>query len=146
MFVMTLKMSKRKAVYIIIAAAVLLAAIVLLTGESDTPAQGGFDTNEGRREFLASLGWECSEEPVAEAKVLIPKEFDDVMENYNQLQKQQGFDLAPYAGLQVTQCSYEITNYPSDDRVLAQLFIYSDLLIGGDIHSVNAEGFMHGLR
>jgi len=146
MFVMTLKMSKRKAVYIIIAAAVLLAAIVLLTGENTAPAAGAFDTNDGRREYLASLGWECSEKPVEESVVLIPKEFDDVLENYNQLQKQQGFDLAPYAGLQVTQCSYEIMNYPSDDRVLAQLFIYSDLLIGGDIHSVSADGFMHGLR
>lgn len=146
MFVMTLKMNKRKAVYIIIAAAVLLAAIVLVTGRSSGSAAGAFDSNEGRREYLASLGWECSEEPVEETTVLIPKEFDDVMETYNQLQKQQGFDLAPYAGLEVTLCSYEITNYPSDDRVLAQLFIYSDLLIGGDIHSTSADGFMHGLR
>lgn len=40
-----------------------------------------------------------------------------------------------------------MTNYEgSTDTVLAQLFVYRNRVIGGDIHATAMDGFMHGLR
>ena len=43
--------------------------------------------------------------------------------------------------------TYRVTNYEcSTDTVLAQLFVYRNRVIGGDIHATAMDGFMHGLR
>ena len=76
--------------------------------------------------FLQSYGWEVNEQPCEMVQVVIPESFGDVYENYNEIQKQQGFDLSRFRGKQVSRCSYEVLNY-------------------GDICSIYAEnGFMHG--
>ena len=49
------KLTRRGAVFIILACAVILAAIVLLCSE---PEGGGLDSTEKRAAYLASLGWE----------------------------------------------------------------------------------------
>ena len=53
-----------------------------------------------------------------------------------------GYELA-IAGAE----TYRVTNYEcSTDTVLAQLFVYRNRVIGGDIHATAMDGFMHGLR
>ena len=43
--------------------------------------------------------------------------------------------------------TYRVTNYAgTSDTVLAQLFVYRNRVIGGDIHATAMDGFMHGLR
>ena len=45
----------------------------------------------------------------------------------------------------VTRYSYRITNYPDyDGDVLANVLIYKNRVIGGDICSTDANGFIHG--
>ena len=61
--------------------------------------------------------------------------------------EKQGFDLSTYAGETCTAYTYRVTNYEgSTDTVLAQLFVYRNRVIGGDIHATAMDGFMHGLR
>ena len=97
--------------------------------------------------FLQSYGWEVNEQPCEMVQVVIPETFGDVYENYNEIQKQQGFDLSTYAGETCTAYTYRVTNYEgSTDTVLAQLFVYRNRVIGGDIHATAMDGFMHGLR
>ncbi len=136
------KLTRKSAVFIIIAAAVVLAVIVLICS-----GDGGLDTPEERAEYLASLGWEVDLATEEERDVTLPAELDGVLLSYNELQKQQGFDLAPYAGQNCRSYSYAVTNYPNGGTgVIAQLIIHDGEVIAGDIHSSALGGFMHGLQ
>lgn len=134
------KLTRKSAVFIIIAAAALLAVIVLIC------SGGGLDTPEERAEYLASLGWEVDLSTEEERAVTLPSSLDGVLLTYNELQKQQGFDLTPYAGEDCRSYSYAVTNYPSGESgVIAQLIIHDGEVIAGDIHSSALGGFMHGI-
>lgn len=102
-------------------------------------------TNDDRIDFLEQFGWTVSEKPTEEVKVTIPKDFDKVMLSYNEFQRQQGLDLTKYKGKEVMRYTYEITNYPDyDGRVFANVLIYRNKVIGGDVCSSDLNGFLHG--
>ncbi len=105
-------------------------------------------TNEEREAYLTSLGWEFDTE-CTEKQVTIPAEFNDTYTQYNEIQKKQGFDLTDYKGKQVIVYTYAIKNYEgyeNRDCIFANLLVYEDKLIGGDVCSVSAsDGFMQGL-
>lgn len=102
-------------------------------------------TNEQRMEFIGSFGWEVAAEPVEVMEVIIPKEFDEVYQEYNSIQKHQGCDLAGYAGKRCKRYSYEVINYPGQpENVRINLLVLNNKIIGGDVCSVEAGGFMHG--
>ena len=137
------KLTRRSAVFIILAIAVLLAVIVLICSE---PEGSGLDSTEARCEYLASLGWEVDPESETERTVTLPDELSSTISQYNALQKQQGFDLEPYCGKNIMSYTYELKSYPNgEEHVVAQLFTYKGLAIAGDIHSASLGGFMHGL-
>jgi len=155
MFVLTMKFNKRSAVLIISAVAVLLAAIVIFVGVSDRTESSpvklglgiGVKNNADRLNYLSNLGWECDEQPIEEQEIVIPRTFSHIFEEYNELQKQQGFDLSEYQGLECTMYRYNVKNYPhSDENVVAQIIVLNFQVIGGDIHSTALDGFMHGIK
>ena len=97
-----------------------------------------------RGEFLTQLGWEV--EPHEFMEVMIPREFDDIYSEYNELQKSQGMDLTKYRGKRAMHYTYKVKNHPSgEDSVVLNLLVYKNKLIGGDVCSTKADGFMHGL-
>ena len=60
-----------------------------------------FDTSRGKRtknRLLKQFGWEVEQEPVSIEEIVIPQQFNQVYERYNELQKTQGMDLTKYAG------------------------------------------------
>ena len=135
-----------------ILAAVLLIALTLHPFESPAPVQPAAQHDTcvpnglAQVRFLQSYGWEVSEQPCEMVQVVIPETFGDVYENYNKIQKQQGFDLSQYCGEVCESYTYMLNSYPSGETgVIAQLFIYKGRVIGGDIHSASLGGFMHGL-
>ena len=102
-------------------------------------------TNDDRIDFLEQFGWTVAENPLETKNVTIPHEFDKIMLSYNEFQRQMGLDLAKYKGKEVTRYTYEITNYPNyEGRVFANLLIYRNKVIGGDICSADAQGFLQG--
>lgn len=102
-------------------------------------------TNEERVAFLSTFNWTVEEEPADFREVVIPAEFNDVYTAYNAMQNAQGFDLKPYAGEKCMQYRYIVTNYPDcPDTVFATLLVFEDRIIGGDVSSEAADGFMHG--
>ncbi|HHW25168.1 MAG TPA: DUF4830 domain-containing protein [Bacillota bacterium] len=104
-------------------------------------------TNEDRIAFLAQFGWEVEPEPAEEATVTIPSEFDRVFASYNELQKRQGLDLSRYKRKELTRYTYIVKNYPNYDGVVyANLLIYRNRVVGGDICSADVNGFLHGFR
>jgi hypothetical protein len=100
-------------------------------------------TNEDRVGFLAQFGWTVASEPVESVEVTIPSEFDSVFLEYNNLQKMQGLDLSKYKRKKITRYTYEITNYEDwEGTVYANLLIYKNKVIGGDICSADVSGFV----
>ena len=127
-----------------IAAAVILLAGVLGRRSADSAIRAG--TNEERIAYLQSLGWEVEPAPILEQEITLPKEFPEVLTQYNELQRQQGFDLAEYAGKKLTLYTYRITNHPDAEEADASLYVYRTELVGGDVHSTSFTGFMTALR
>lgn len=102
-------------------------------------------TNEDRISFLSQFGWEVEKNALEEQSVTIPDEFDKVYTSYNVIQQKQGLDLSKYRRKDVTRYTYKVTNYPDYEReVYANLIIYKNKVIGGDICSADVNGFIHG--
>ncbi len=150
MFVFTLKWNKKIAIMVVVAIAVLLSAIIISIASGSSHGSSAVSqkvkTNEDRIMFLKNLGWEVDETAIGEKLVIIPKEFSDVYETYNQLQLDQGYDLSEYRGLEAIIYTYTVTNYSGyNGNVVADLYVMNYEVIGGDIHSLALDGFMHGL-
>ena len=104
-------------------------------------------TNEDRIKFLEQFGWRVAERPVEEVEVKIPEKFDKVFTGYNEIQKRQGLDLSKYHGKNVMRYTYEITNYEGESgKVYANVIVYRNKVIGGDVCSENVGGFIHGFE
>lgn len=141
--------ARRRAAVKVILFGTIAAAVILLAGalgrrSADNTIRAR--TNEERIAYLQSLGWEVEPAPLLEQEITLPKEFPDVLAKYNELQRQQGFDLAEYAGKKLTLYTYRITNHPDAEEADASLYVYRTELVGGDVHSTSFTGFMTALR
>lgn len=157
MFVYTLRANTLKFFGIIGIALLSLISLIFFVPDYDVATTGAIQKerekiqydkirdNEDRIEFLAQFGWECAETPMEEVTINIPAEFDKIMKTYNEIQKQQGLDLEKYKGKEVTRVTYEISNYPeAEGKVLANIILYKNRVIGGDICTTDVNGFIHG--
>ncbi len=149
MFMLTFKFNRKTAVFIVIMIALVLVGIILLAGAHHAAAAGAepvytVKNEKSRVAYLRQYGWEVASPAVSESEVLIPRSFSDVFESYNELQKQQGFDLSDYCGLEVELYTYQVLNY--GENVVAQLYVLSGSVIGADVHSTQLDGFMTGVR
>lgn len=152
MFICTLKFDRKKAVFVIAMAALVLIGIILLvgafTGGAKTEAKAALSARneKGRAAYLADCGWTVETPALSEDTVLIPKQFSPVFEEYNELQKQQGFDLSEYCGMEVTMYTYRVVDSGREGDVLAVLYVLNGAVIGGDVHSTALDGFMCGVK
>ena len=169
MFVVSLKATKSKLLVLSLAslAVVLLIAFLVTpkaahTATPQVPTEPGLTnpvdllnqlksgnvsaaTNEERVAFLNKLGWEVSANPVEAKELTIPDKFDSVLAGYNKVQKLQGLDLERYRGKTVKRWSYSVTNYPgTQESVRANILVYNNKIIGGDVSSTSLNGFMQG--
>lgn len=98
--------------------------------------------------FLGTYGWEVRGECIEKERVIIPKPFDLVYKNYNELQKEAGLDLEPYMGMTGVRYTYEVINYPYNpgEPVRANVIVIDGKCVGGDICTVSLGGFMHSLE
>ncbi|MDD6990545.1 MAG: DUF4830 domain-containing protein [Oscillospiraceae bacterium] len=107
--------------------------------EAETEKQFTFECNAERVEFLNKCGLIVEPEPESK-DIEIPAEFNNSYNEYNELQKSQGFDLLPYSGKKVTMYTYKILNYPDfPDNVTVNLLFDDHLMIGADITCNDAE-------
>ncbi len=157
MFVYSLKASTLKFFAVICVALTALIAMItfipgydagelgyIATGSDKEISYSKVKTNEDRIGFLAQFGWQVKEEPVESAQITIPNEFDKIFTGYNEIQKRQGLDLERYKNKKVMRYTYEVTNYGTDEKVYANVIIYRNKVIGGDICSADVTGFIHG--
>ena len=152
MFIFTAKLTKKKLITAIVLAGLLLAAIILLLATAkgqaaeETAGVKGLKTNDDRVAFLTSLGWDVVPDPVDEQEVLIPAEWDSVLDEYNAMQQMQGLGLEKVKNKQVTRYVYLVRNHPSGtEHVYICLLVYKNKLVAADIQSHALDGFMEPL-
>lgn len=98
-------------------------------------------------DFLSQFGWEVNASPIEVKTVTIPKEFDKVFSAYNEMQKEQGLNLSKYKNKEVTRYTFSITNYPNyEGTVYANVLVYRNRVIGGDVCSADVSGFVHSFE
>ena len=109
-------------------------------------ASGEADTNN--IVFLKGYGWEVRTKSVEKEDIIIPKPFDRVYENYNDIQLKAGLDLRPYMGMKGVRYTYIVENYPKDvgEEVRANVICINNEPVGGDIMTVSIRGFIHSLN
>ena len=149
MMILTAKVDMKKILLILaIAAAVILAVILLFGGEkSETTSALTAPDNDSRVKFLKDLGWDVVTSPKESSLVKIPDQPSDVFNRYNALQKDQGYDLTPYAGKKVMRYVYTVNNYPgATEPVYATVLVYKNRIIGGDITDTDAKGQIRGFK
>lgn len=95
-------------------------------------------TFKGKKEvnpetYLKNLGYEFK--LIDEKQIVIPKQFNDSMMEYNKLQKSQGFNLQKYAGKVCKQLKYTVhKNKTNPDDINVNLIVYDGNVIGGDLN------------
>ena len=149
MLVMTAKLDKKKLAFLFAAVVVIIAAVAMLLGggESTPTLSTNVSDNDGRVNFLKSLGWQVTTSPVESGQVKIPKESTEIFDRYNALQKSQGYDLSKFAGKAVMRYVYQINNYPgATEPVYATVLVYKNQIIGGDVTDTSAKGKIQGLK
>lgn len=154
MFVRSVRMNTLKFLGIALLAVLVIAVLFIFV---PSHSSGGavseairFDkmkTDTDRVDFLTQFGYTVDATPLESVEVTIPDEFDKVFATYNELQKQVGLDLGRYKGKKVMRYTYKVTNYEGyGDTVYANLLVYKNKIIGGDVCSADPHGFAHGLR
>lgn len=128
--------------------AIILCLLIigfLLMGEFLSASKSGIDgsTNALRVMYLKSLKIEPDDSEVSSKKIIIPKHFSDVYENYNLIQKKAGFDLSRYKGKEAVIYTYALSG--EKDREI-HLIVYEGKIIGGDIASVKLNGEIKALK
>jgi hypothetical protein len=157
MFIYTLKASTIKffaVVCVALATLIALIAFVPVAVVDDVAPTANMDidysgikTNDDRLKFLSQFGRQVDPEAVESVEVTIPEEFDKIFTTYNELQKRQGLDLSRYKGKNVQRYTYKITNYDGyDGTVYANILVYRNKVIAGDVCSADVKGFVHGLQ
>lgn len=156
MFICSVKASSIRTgilVAVIVTAAVIASffAIPAIEAASAVGAEGytytDANTEEGRIRFLSQFGWQTVGAPVETVEFTLPEEFDRVMLGYNEIQREMGLDLSRYRKKKVTRYTYELTGYEGyEGKVYANLIVYRDRVIGGDISSADPNGFVHGFE
>ncbi|MDR2671579.1 MAG: DUF4830 domain-containing protein [Oscillospiraceae bacterium] len=155
MLVFTTRLTRRGLAAAVILAGALLCGIILLAARlgagprdavESTPTPRDIHNNEDRVAYLESFGWRVEPQPLEVQEVRIPDEFDAILQNYNEIQLSQGFDLSRHKGKRVMRYRYEILNHPQEAfEVYADLLVDGDTVIGSDVHTAELDGFMAGL-
>ncbi len=152
MFIVSLKANKKRLLIILCCIfALLLTLFIVFKGEAPVVNDGAINlkaSNESERlTFLSQFGWDVDPDPVKVEEVIIPTEFNEVYEKYNQLQISQNFDLTAYAGKCVKKWTYAVKNYPDYPEesgfVQANMLVLDGVVIGGDVSSIEENGFMN---
>lgn len=150
MFAVDFKFPKIKLILLLSAVVVVLMLAVLFRFDlkpyqekNTSSATDSFSVAE----YIASFGIETDESSCVIDEIIVPAEFNDVYENYNKIQKEQGYDLSLYKGKTLSRYTLEVTNYTEKDKnVFAEVLTYRGKVVAADIYSTSAEGFILPLK
>ena len=154
MFIVSVRASSLRFFALLLLIASITVGILALGGREavfasakgeDGISFGGIETPEERVAFLGRFGVEIKEGSETQDEFTMPEDFDRVLLGYNELQKEQGLDLAKYAKKKVTRYTYEVANCPEEGAVLANLLVWKGRVIACDYSSAEPGGFVRPL-
>ena len=152
MFIYTFKASSIKFFAVLVLSIFALIVFVSVTTQYADPSNvvttfsnTKLSTNEDRVSFLKENGIIVEGSPCEIVEIEVPKVFDSAYQEYNQIQKSQGFDLEKYQGKTVTRYSYIIDGTNNNERSIASIITYKNKIIAGDICCIEGEGFVSKL-
>lgn len=151
MFIFSFKASKIKILLsVVLCALIATVAIILMPDTEHTVTVNGtqydkkisFDkikTTEDMVTFAENLGYSVDSVPAESVTVKLPSTFDAVLEEYNEIQKSQGFNLAKYKNKEVNRSTFRVAALPDNqsmpaEDVLLSLIVYKDKIVGGDLY------------
>lgn len=165
MFVMSVKASTIKVTAALAALAIVIAAAfweggIARTAVDSPEAEGAgavvssllgstsnvdVSSNEKRVFYLKKLGWQVSDNPSEIVEITIPQKFNAVYDNYNAIQKAQGYDLSKYRGARAKRFTYAVSNYPDEKvGVCANLLVYNGGLSAATFQASRLTGLCRG--
>lgn len=102
--------------------------------------------NEERVAYLEALGWQVEPQPIETLDLQLPEKLEGEWDAYAKLQKEQGLPFSEFAGQAVKRYTYTVTNYPEIPQgVQANLYLWGDQIIGGDVIFTGQGGFQTDL-
>ena len=128
---------------LVIGSALLLAGCFGGDKETDVITAA---TNEERVAYLEALGWQVEPQPIETLDLQLPEKLEGEWDAYAKLQKGQGLPFSEFAGQAVKRYTYTVTNYPEIPQgVQANLYLWGDQIIGGDVIFTGQGGFQTDL-
>jgi hypothetical protein len=154
MFIYSVRASTLRFFAILAVTVCVLIGVMAVSGADSVSAMSDgayrfadISTKEDRLEFLSQFGIRVAADSETEEGFTMPNQLDRVLLSYNEIQKAQGLDLAKYKKKTVTRYTYEVTNYPDyKGTVHANVIVYRNRVIGGDICTADMDGFIHGFE
>ncbi len=147
MFVFDFRVTRSKKMFIFFAVASILTALICIFGMMSM--QNGFHSEatcdeigtyslkaenfDRQCDFLGQFGLKA-DEITDSTEIVIPAEFNDTYEEYNELQKRIGLDLEAYKGKPAEKITYKLNNSKIGYAVL---LVCNGYVIGG--HLTNGE-------
>ena len=143
MKMLTLKLTPKRIFGIVLLLVGIIVISVTFVSNHTSEAQSVSE----RRAYLSKYGYKLASD-CEQKEITIPKKWNDVYNSYNQIQKNQGFDLTDYKGQKATLYTYTVTNYKGKgDCIVADMLVCEGKLIGGDICNPSAkDGFLVGFE
>ena len=149
MFIYSIRASTVKFFALILVAVALIIGVTVFGSDMAISASAsgeidfsGIKTKDDRLEFMSNFGIQVADSEQSQTFV-IPKSFDRVILGYNEIQKKQGLDVTKYTKKKITRYTYEVTNFASDEKVYANLFVYRNHIIACDVSSLDGDGFVY---
>ncbi len=134
---MFITLSKRHLACILAAVTVVLIAAGWFASLGGGSIDGS--TNAARTKYLEGLGYIAEQSGITSKNIIIPKEFGEVYDEYNKLQKKAGFNLSHHKGEEATVFTYRLSGENGKE---AHLIVEDGCIIGGDIASIKLDGEM----
>ena len=165
MFVFSLRASKIKYLFSALICAVVATFVILIMPDTEHSVTvngnvseyeagkirfDGIKNLDGVISFAESLGFSVDRSSVETAEVKIPSKTDAVLEEYNNLQKSQGFNLMKYKNKTAVRYTFKVTGLPDEqslpeDDVLLTVILCKDKVIGGDLYFTGKNERVKGI-
>lgn len=151
MFILSLKTSKKKILFILLFIICLIIALFFVLKKDKKPVSaicewGEYnivvESSDDIILFLSQFNIETENKVLSCENIKIPSVWNDVYIAYNNIQKRQGLDLTEYMGQDCQKWTFKVTNYPNTEcDIIATVITNGNRVIGGDISESVYQGF-----
>lgn len=141
--------SRRRMVLMSLALGLVIGSSLVLAGcfgggQTTEPVTAA--TAEEQTAYLEGLGWQVEVQPIETLELQLPETLEGEWSAYAKLQTGQGLPFSDFAGQTVKRYTYTVTNYPDIPQgVQANLYLWGDQIIGGDVIFTGQGGFQTDL-